>query len=31
MTTVTREALLVMDMQNGVVGRFGDLGAVLVP
>ncbi len=28
-TTVAREALLVMDMQNGVVGRFGDLGAVL--
>ncbi len=26
---MAREALLVMDMQNGVVGRFGDLGAVL--
>jgi nicotinamidase-related amidase len=29
MTTVAREALLVMDVQNGVVGRLGDPGALL--
>jgi nicotinamidase-related amidase len=29
MTAVSREALLVMDVQNGVVGRLGDPGALL--
>jgi nicotinamidase-related amidase len=29
MTIVAREALLVMDVQNGVVGRVGDPGALL--
>ncbi len=29
MTIVAREALLVMDVQNGVVGRFGDSPALL--
>src|SRR5580692_12041338 len=29
MTTVAREALLVMDVQNSVVGRFGDSPALL--
>jgi nicotinamidase-related amidase len=29
LTIVSREALLVMDVQNGVVGRFGDSPALL--